>query len=45
MLKKYELKSKHYDLIIKRCKKNIKPLFSIFDNESLNILKNIELKI
>ena len=45
MLKKYELKSKHYDFIIKRCKKkNIKPLFSIFDTESLNILKKYKIK-
>ncbi len=46
MLKKYELKSKHYDLIFKRCKnKKIKPLFSVFDIESLHLLKKYNIKI
>ena len=40
MLKKYELRTKHYDFIFKRCKKKkIKPLFSVFDIESLHFLK------
>ena len=40
MLKKYELNSKLLDQIHKTCKKNkIKPLFSIFDLESLANLK------
>ena len=46
MLKKYELKPKHYDLIFKRCKKKkIKPLFSVFDVESLKLLKKYRIKI
>lgn len=45
MLKKYELKLKHYELIHKKCKKKkIRPLFSVFDIESLNILKKYRLK-
>lgn len=45
MLKKYELKPKHYDLIFKRCKKKkIKPLFSVFDIESLQFLKKYKIK-
>tara|TARA_Y100000389_G_C17433848_1_gene504314 strand:- start:97 stop:1101 length:1005 start_codon:yes stop_codon:yes gene_type:complete len=45
MLKKYELKSKNYDLIFKRCKKKkIKPLFSVFDIESLSLLKKYKIK-
>lgn len=46
MLKKYELKLRHYDLIFNRCKKKkIKPLFSIFDLESLKILKKLKVKV
>ena len=45
MLKKYELKPNHFDLIQKKCKKNgLKPLFSVFDIDSLNFLKKYKIK-
>jgi N,N'-diacetyllegionaminate synthase len=45
MLKKYELKSKHFDIIYKKCSENnLKPLFSVFDIESLNNLKKYKIK-
>jgi N,N'-diacetyllegionaminate synthase len=45
MLKKYELKKSDYDLIFKECKKRkLKPLFSVFDIESLNYLKKYKIK-
>lgn len=44
MLKKYELKSDHYDFIFKKCKiKKIKPLFSVFDIESLFFLRKYKI--
>tara|TARA_Y100000591_G_C21804861_1_gene684222 strand:- start:626 stop:1639 length:1014 start_codon:yes stop_codon:yes gene_type:complete len=40
MLKKYELSSKVYKTIFDKCKKKrIKPLFSVFDNDSFNFLR------
>ena len=45
MLKKYELKKKDYDFIYKKCKnKKLKPLFSVFDLESLSFLKKYKIK-
>tara|TARA_B100000035_G_C21019108_1_gene563273 strand:- start:904 stop:1908 length:1005 start_codon:yes stop_codon:yes gene_type:complete len=45
MLKKYELKKSDYDLIFKECKKKkLKPLFSVFDIESLYYLKKYKIK-
>ena len=46
MLKKYELKVGQCNQIINFCKKKkIKPLFSIFDNESLKIFKKLNQSI
>lgn len=45
MLKKYQLSSKHFDLIHKKCKNNsLNPLFSVFDIESLFFLKKYKIK-
>ncbi|MBD1134919.1 N-acetylneuraminate synthase family protein [Pelagibacterales bacterium SAG-MED47] len=44
MLKKYELNFSDYDLIHKTCKKKrLKPLFSVFDIDSLNFLKKYKI--
>jgi len=44
MLKKYELNLSDYDLIHKTCKKKgLKPLFSVFDIDSLNFLKKYKI--
>ena len=45
MLKKYELKPKHYDLIFKRCKKKKLNHSPVFDVESLKLLKKYRIKI
>ena len=45
MLKKYQLKPKHFDLIYKKCKENrLNPLFSVFDIESLIFLKKYKIR-
>ena len=45
MLKKYELQQEDYDFIHKKCKKKrLKPLFSVFDIGSLNLLKKYKIK-
>ena len=46
MLKKYELKPSDYDFIHQKCKKKgLKPMFSVFDIESLKVLKKYKIRI